>query len=123
MKIRIVTLWTIVLVVIEQVIKLIISTNYRDINFEIIPSLFEFKPILNDKSFYWLSLMNIEVGRWARLATGIILLGILCLYYLCMKTISKKENWLMQRLYLVSQVYYAPCAIISFLVVVGIMYI
>lgn len=90
MKIRIVTLWTIALVVIEQVIKLIITTNYRDINFEIIPSLFEFKPVLNDKSFYWLSLMNIEVGRWARLATGIILLGILCLYYLCMKTISKK---------------------------------
>lgn len=90
MRIRTVILWTIVLVVIEQVIKLIISTNYRDINFEIIPSLFEFKPVLNDKSFYWLSLMNIDVGRWARMATGIIFTGVLCLCYLCMKTISKK---------------------------------
>ena len=40
MKIRTVILWTIVLVAIEQVIKLVISTNYRDINFEIIPSVY-----------------------------------------------------------------------------------
>ncbi|MDR2918564.1 MAG: signal peptidase II [Tannerella sp.] len=90
MRIRTVILWTIVLVVVEQVIKLIISTNYRDINFEIIPSLLEFKPVLNDKSFYWLSLMNIDVGRWARMATAIILTGVLCLYYFCMRTISEK---------------------------------
>lgn len=90
MKIRTVLLWTIVLVVVEQAIKLIISTNYRDVNFEIIPSLLEFKPILNDKSFYWLSLINIDVGRWVRLATGIICLSILCIFYLYMKTIPKK---------------------------------
>jgi lipoprotein signal peptidase len=80
--------------VIEQVIKLIISTNYRDINIEIIPSLLEFKPTLNNKSFYWLGLMGIDVGRWARLATGIVAFGILYLFYLCLRRIiSKKEKW------------------------------
>ena len=94
MKIRTVILWIIVLVAIEQVIKLVISTNYRDITFEIIPSLLEFKPTLNDKSFYWLSLMNINVGRWGRLVTGITFFGVLCLFYLCMKAISKKGKML-----------------------------
>ena len=94
MKIRTVILWIIVLVAIEQVIKLVISTNYRDINLEIIPSLLEFKPTLNDKSFYWLSLININVGRWGRLVTGIIFFGVLCLFYLYMKAISKKGKLL-----------------------------
>lgn len=90
MNIRTVIIWIIVLVLIEQIIKLVISINYRDISFEIIPSLLDFKPTLNNKSFYWLSLMNIEVGRWARFTTGIIFLGILCMLYLYMKKISKK---------------------------------
>ena len=90
MKIRVTILWTIALVVIEQVIKLIISANYRDLNFEIIPPLFEFKPVLNNKTFYWLGLMNIDVGRWARLVTGLVFFGVLCLFYLYLKTGSKK---------------------------------
>jgi lipoprotein signal peptidase len=93
MKIRTIALWTIVLVVIEQIIKLIISGYYRDINFDIIPSLLAFKPTLNNKSFYWLGLMNIDVGRWARLTTGIIGLGILCLLHRYLKTILKNEKW------------------------------
>jgi lipoprotein signal peptidase len=92
MKIKVVILWIIVLVVTEQVIKLIISTNYQDLNIEIIPSLLEFKPTLNNKTFYWLGLMNIDVGRWVRLATSIIVLSILCLSYFYMKTISMKEK-------------------------------
>lgn len=94
MQIRTIALWTIGLVVIEQIIKLIISGYYRDIHFDIIPSLLEFKPTLNNKSFYWLGLMNIDVGRWARLTTGIICLGMLCLFYLYMRRILKKEKWM-----------------------------
>jgi hypothetical protein len=79
-------------VVIEQVIKWTISTNYQNINIDIIPSLLGFKPTLNNKTFYWLGLMNIEVGRWVRLSIGIIILGIFCLFYLHMRTVSKKEK-------------------------------
>lgn len=94
MKIRRVILWTIVLVAMEQIIKLVISLNYRDITIEIIPSLVEFKPTLNNKTFYWLGLMNIDVGRWARLATGIIILGILCLFFLYLKRTLQNKKWL-----------------------------
>jgi lipoprotein signal peptidase len=92
MKIRTIVLWTIVLVVIEQIIKFVISGYYRNINFDIIPSLLEFKPTLNNKSFYWLGLLNIDVGRWARLATGIIGLACLCFFYLYLRIILKKEK-------------------------------
>jgi lipoprotein signal peptidase len=95
MKIRVIVLWTIALVVIEQVLKLVISVNYRDLNVEIIPSLLEFKPTLNDKTFYWLGLMNIDVGRWVRLATGIIVLVIFGLLYLFMKKATSKKEKLM----------------------------
>jgi lipoprotein signal peptidase len=55
--------------------------------------LFEFKPTLNNKSFYWLGLMGIDVGRWARLVTGIIYLGMLCLFYLYTRAVLNKEKW------------------------------
>lgn len=94
MKIKAVILWAIVLVVIEQLIKWIIYINYRDLNIEMIPSLLEFKPTLNNKSFYWLGLMNIEVGRWSRMVTAILVLGVFCLFYLYMKALSSKNKML-----------------------------
>ena len=94
MRIRTVILWIIILVATEQIIKLVISLNYRDINLEIIPSLVDFKPTLNNKTFYWLGLMNIDVGRWARLATSIIILGVLCLFYLYLKRTLQNRKWL-----------------------------
>ncbi|MDR1624340.1 MAG: signal peptidase II [Tannerellaceae bacterium] len=93
-KIRTVILVSIVLVVIEQAIKWIISTNYQHVTVEIIPSLLDFKPTLNNKTFYWLGLMNINVGRWARMATVIIFSGILCLFYLYTKGTFKHKTCL-----------------------------
>ncbi|KAA6326939.1 hypothetical protein EZS27_024020 [termite gut metagenome] len=92
MKIRTIVLCTIILIVIEQVIKFIISGYYRDINFDIIPSLLEFKPTLNNNSFYWLGILGIDVGRWVRLTTSIILLTVLCLFCFYIRTILKKEK-------------------------------
>jgi lipoprotein signal peptidase len=92
MKIRTIILWTIALVIIEQLIKLAISLNCRDLNIEIIPSLLEFKPTFNNKTLYWLGLMNIDIGRWGRLLIGIIVLGAVARCYLYLKKISKKEK-------------------------------
>lgn len=94
MKIKTIVLCAIVLVVIDQIVKWLISVNYRNINIEFIPFLLEFKPKLNDKSFYWLSLMDITVGRWVRLIAGIVVSGILCLLYFYMKKIMKKRRWM-----------------------------
>jgi lipoprotein signal peptidase len=77
---------------IEQVIKLAISLNCRDLNIEIIPSLLEFKPTFNNKTLYWLGLMNIDAGRWGRLVTGVIALGAVSRSYLYLKKISKNEK-------------------------------
>jgi signal peptidase II len=93
MKIKTIALWVIFLVVIEQIIKLVISTYYQDINLEIIPSLFEFKPTFNDKSFYWVSvLFHADVGRWTRLLTGAIIFVILYIVYRYIKTIYKQSK-------------------------------
>lgn len=94
MRIRTIIFLVIILVAIEQIIKLIICLNYQDISLEIIPSLVDFKPTLNNKTFYWLGLMNIDVGRWLRLATAIIILSALCLFYLYLKRTLQNKKWL-----------------------------
>lgn len=94
MKIRTIILLVMILVATEQIIKLIICLNYQDINLEIIPSLVDFKPTLNNKTFYWLGLMNIDVGRWVRLATAIIILRAFCLFYLYLKRTLQNRKWL-----------------------------
>ena len=94
MRIRLIIFLVIILVAIEQIIKLIICLNYQDISLEIIPSLIDFKPTLNNKTFYWLGLMNIDFGRWLRLATAIIILIALCLFYLYLKRTLQNKKWL-----------------------------
>lgn len=94
MRIRTIIFLVIILVATEQIIKLIISLNYQDISLEIIPSLIDFKPTLNNKTFYWLGLMDIDVGRWLRLATAIIILSALCLFYLYLKRTLQNKKWL-----------------------------
>ena len=94
MRIRVIIFLVIILVATEQIIKLIISLNYQDISLEIIPSLMDFKPTLNNKTFYWLGLMDIDVGRWLRLATAIIILSALCIFYLYLKRTLQNKKWL-----------------------------
>lgn len=93
MKIRKIVLFAITLVVIDQVIKLVISANYRDVNIEIIPSLLEFKPTLNNKSFYWFAIMGIDVGRWSRLLVGFFGLSLLSLLHYQMRKKIKNAKW------------------------------
>ena len=94
MRIRVIIFLVIILVATEQIIKLIISLNYQDISLEIIPSLMDFKPTLNNKTFYWLGLMDIDVERWLRLATAIIILSALCIFYLYLKRTLQNKKWL-----------------------------
>lgn len=60
-------------VVFDQVVKLVIDMKYRDIEFNIIPNLFIYRPVLNTK-FSWInSLFDIGIGK----ITHILLLSIL----------------------------------------------
>ncbi|MDR3285922.1 MAG: signal peptidase II [Prevotellaceae bacterium] len=62
MKRKNILLWIALLVIIDQVIKIIINTYFLDIRFNIIPSLFEFYPKFNDKYSYICVLFSLNIG-------------------------------------------------------------
>lgn len=68
MKTRKIIFWIFLLIVIDQTIKIIINSFFLEVHFEIIPSLFEFKPVFNDKHSYGNVLLNkhfnINMGLW-----------------------------------------------------------
>lgn len=71
MKTRTILLWILVLIITDQLIKLVINNYFWESHFEIIPSLLEFEPTFNDKYSYLNSLMNlhfnINIGLWIHL--------------------------------------------------------
>jgi uncharacterized protein YacL len=66
MKTRKIIFWIILLIVIDQAIKIVINSFFLEVRVEIIPSLFEFRPVFNDKHSYFNSLLysnfNINLG-------------------------------------------------------------
>jgi hypothetical protein len=73
MKTRNIIAWVLILITIDQVIKILIHNLYEDIHFEIIPSLFEFKPIFNVKHSWINSLLNKNFGVNVGLIPHVIL--------------------------------------------------
>ena len=64
MKTRAVLLWAIALFVIDQVIKIVINRYFLDINFDIIPPVFYFKPKLSLHYSYVNYLFKLGWGFW-----------------------------------------------------------
>lgn len=66
MRIRTIFLWTLVLIMIDQTIKIIINVHFLESHFDIIPSILEFKPVFNQKHSYVNVLLsnnfNINIG-------------------------------------------------------------
>lgn len=62
MKTRNIITWILILITIDQAIKILIHNFFGDINFEIIPSLFEFKPTFNVKHSWINTLLNKNFG-------------------------------------------------------------
>jgi hypothetical protein len=84
MKTRIVIYWILILIVIDQSIKIIINTYFGDCRFEIIPSLIEFIPTFNAKHSWVNTLLNENFGIDVGLLPHIILyllIGILITVY------------------------------------------
>ena len=73
MKIRIVILCIFILIAIDQAIKIIINIYFLEYQFEIIPSLLEFKPTFNDKHSWVNSLLNKNFGLNVGLLPHVIL--------------------------------------------------
>ncbi|WDV48090.1 signal peptidase II [Clostridiaceae bacterium M8S5] len=65
-------------VLFDQVVKIVIDMNYKDIEFNIIPNLIIYRPVLNDK-FSWInSLFDIGIGKVTHILL-LIILGIIVL--------------------------------------------
>jgi len=84
MKARTVILWTLILIVIDQSVKVIINAYFLGCKFDIIPSLVEFNPTFNVRHSYVNTLLNDNFGLNVGLLPHIILylfIGILIYAY------------------------------------------
>ncbi|OQX98880.1 MAG: hypothetical protein B6I20_10545 [Bacteroidetes bacterium 4572_117] len=62
MKTQTIITWILILVIIDQAIKIVIYNLYGEINIEIIPSLLEFKPTFNVKHSWVNTILNKNFG-------------------------------------------------------------
>lgn len=85
MKTRRVILWILILVVIDQTIKIIIDTYFGECQFEIIPSLLEFNPTFNVKHSWVNTLLNnnfgINVGLWPHIIMYLFIGVLIPIYF------------------------------------------
>ena len=98
MKIRSIILLIVVLVVIDQIVKLIIYNSFMDVNCEIIPKVLDFKPVFNSKYSFVNASIHKRIGLDAGLFFHVILFAliwvILFLFYRFFKEIAPKNKML-----------------------------
>lgn len=85
MKTQTIILWILILIIIDQVVKIIINAFFLDYNFEIIPSILEFKPVFNQKYSYLNVLLNeklnINFGLFPHLILFLFAISIIAFVY------------------------------------------
>lgn len=98
MKIKYIILCIILLVIADQAIKLVIDRYWLDTHFDIIPSLFEFRPVFNDKYSYVNHLLsqkfNIDMGFWMHILIFAFAEYIILTLYFSLKRIMGKTRLL-----------------------------
>jgi lipoprotein signal peptidase len=85
MSIKKIILWTVILIAIDQLIKVLIYSYFFNVRFEIIPSLLEFYPKFNIQYSYINALLNshfgINIGHvWHIIYVLIIQVVLICIY-------------------------------------------
>ena len=88
MKSKTVLLWAIALFLIDQTIKIVIDRYFLDVRFDIIPSLFYFKPSFNHNYSYINGLFGLGLGFWTHIIFMCIVAILLIVIYYLFKTIS-----------------------------------
>ena len=99
MKARTIILWIFSLIIIDQIIKIVIYSFFFGTQFEIIPSLFEFKPVFNDKHSYLNVLLyknfNIDLGLCFHIVLFLLAeIIFLAFYYYMRKNITGNKKLL-----------------------------
>ncbi|MDR1644647.1 MAG: signal peptidase II [Tannerellaceae bacterium] len=99
MKTRTILLWVMLLIITDQIIKLIINQYFPESHFSIIPALFEFKPVFNDKHTYLNSLMNrhfgVNIGLQIHLVCFFLCETTLLILYSFLRSISSGDRRLL----------------------------
>jgi hypothetical protein len=89
MKVRIIISWTLLLIIIDQTIKIIINNFLLESKFEIIPSLLEFKATFNNKYSYVNTLLydnfHVNIGLLSHIVLYLILEVIVLNIYISFK--------------------------------------
>lgn len=98
MKVRNIICWIIVLVILDQTVKLFIYHNYLDLRFDIIPSILEFRPTFNTKHSYVNSLLynnfGFDAGFWPHIILFIIIEIVFLFLYLYLRNNTQKNRLL-----------------------------
>jgi lipoprotein signal peptidase len=85
MKTRTVILWILILIVIDQSIKIILNTYFGECQFEIIPSFIEFNPTFNVNHSWVNTLINnnfgINVGLWPHIILYLFIGVLIPIYF------------------------------------------
>lgn len=119
MRIRTIILWTILLIIIDQSIKIIINCFFIECHFVIIPSLLEFIPKFNDKHTYGNVLLhenfNIDVGLWIHIVFFLIYQIIVLFLYDFLKSKMSKKSRILD-LALIFQLSAMACVLIGNLI-------
>lgn len=96
MKTRDIIWWIILLILIDQATKIVIYHFYMDTHFDIIPSLFEFRPVFNDKHSYVNYLLNqklnVNMGFWIHMVIFAVAECIILALYVFFRSLSKKDK-------------------------------
>lgn len=119
MKTRTVILWIAILIIIDQLIKVIITTCFGESQFEIIPSLLEFHPTYNEKHSYVNSLLNKHFGINVGLLPHLVLyfvLGILISIHLFYFRNKIQSNAKLLDISIIFMVAAASCTLVGNLV-------
>jgi lipoprotein signal peptidase len=99
MKIRTILYWVIILVIIDQIIKIIVNAYFLESRFDIIPSLFEFRPCFNTKHSYFNVLLykhfNIDIGLYAHIILFLIIEIVVLIFYVYFRNIDLRSKKLL----------------------------
>jgi len=119
MRLRKIIFWIFLLIVIDQAIKIVINTFFLEVQFEIIPSLFEFKPTFNDKHSYVNALLykyfNMNLGLWFHIILFLSAQIIILILYGCLRD-NISENKKLLDVAIIFQIAAVICALIGNLI-------
>ena len=119
MKIRLMIVLIMLLITIDQLIKIVIYNYFLETSFVIIPSLFEFSPLFNGIHSYANVLLNdyfnIDLGLWIHVIFFLIYQGFILLFYDFLRSKLRKDSMILD-LAIVFQISSMICALIGNLI-------